>query len=68
MAADGASQVTPRQARLDHTGADYENLCLELFFNISPTVVVAGSRLLQDRSVFRESTASARFNSMFERH
>jgi hypothetical protein len=28
----------------------------------------AGSRLLQDRSVFRESAASARFKSMFERH
>jgi len=33
VAADAASQVTHRQARLDHTGADYENLGLELFFS-----------------------------------
>ena len=79
----GKASLARLEAALDVQYAEkYENKVFQYYWALRHPVVKdaitkalanrfparAGSRLLQDRSVFRESAASARFKSMFERH
>ena len=79
----GKASLARLEAALDVQYAEkYENKVFQYYWALRHPVVKdaitkalanrfparPGSRLLQDRSVFRESAASARFNSMIERH